>query len=155
MLLAQQLGALLRQKGLTVATAESCTAGGISAAIASVDGSSAYHLGGVVSYAVAVKTDILRVSASTISEYGVVSRQTAQAMNDGVRNLIGADVNISVTGYAGASGGDEFAPNGTVWICVGYNGKQNCRQIKVCRSRYYNLKEVVRQALILAIETVG
>lgn len=155
MLLAQQLGALLRKKGLTVATAESCTAGAISAAIASIDGSSSYHLGGIVSYAVSVKTDILGVPADVISKYGVVSSQTAQAMNCGVRRLIGADLNISVTGYAGSSGGDQFVPNGTVWICVSLGDKLSCREIHVSRSRYLNLKDVVKQALLLAIETVS
>lgn len=154
MILARQLGAKLRAKALTVATAESCTGGAISAAIASVDGASSYHLGGVVSYAVRVKEEILGVPPALISDCGVVSRETAEAMNRGVRALLGADLNISVTGYAGKSGGDAFAANGTVWICVGFRDKLHSRRIQVSRSRYFNLKEVVSRALELAVEVV-
>jgi len=154
MTLAKQLGARLRKKGLTVATAESCTAGAISAAIASVDGSSSYHIGGIVSYAVSVKKELLGVSDDILDKFGVVSAQTARAMNLGVRKALGADLNISVTGYAGASGGDEFVPNGTVWICAGLADTLVCREIHVSRSRFLNLKDVVKEALKLALEMV-
>lgn len=150
---AERLGRLLRKNGLGAAVAESCTAGAIGAAIASVDGASDYFLGGVISYAVSVKEDLLSVPSSTIEKYGVVSRETAVAMNRGVRKRLGAGFAISVTGYAGASGGDVFAPKGTVWLCVGENGcEEVCKCLKVSGSRFRNLRTTVKEALNLAVD---
>lgn len=151
--LAQKLGGALKKKGLTIATAESCTAGGIAAAVASVDGASEYFVGGVVSYATRLKKQLLGVTEDTLKSYGVVSRETAEAMNDGVRALTGADIAISITGYAGASGGDEFAQNGTVWICVGMNGRPlRSELLKVSSDRAENLRQAVCRALEMAVD---
>lgn len=153
-LLAQQLHTLLPPKGYTIATAESCTAGAISAAIASVDGSSAYHLGGVVCYATRLKEELLGVAPEIIEKYGVVSEETARAMNSGVRRLTGASMAISTTGYIGSSGGDEHTTNGTVWICVGSEEGTVTKALHVDGTRIQNRDKVVLEALSMAVESL-
>lgn len=149
---ARELGEALKDKGLTIATAESCTAGGIAAAIASVDGASEYLVGGVVTYATELKKKLLGVTDEILETSGVVSRATAMAMNAGVRALTGASVAVSITGYAGASGGDEFAENGTIWICVGMDGKDpHCEMLKVSSDRAENLGQAVLKALEMVV----
>ena len=146
---------LLDGSGLTISTAESCTAGGISAVIASVDGASVYFLGGVVSYATNLKTGILGVPEELIERCGVVSKETAVAMNEGVRRLTHSDVAVSVTGYVGASGGDDFVPNGTVWICVGSDANTVTREMHVSSDRTANIQSVIDTALALTVEFIS
>lgn len=153
--LAKRLGEVLKEQHLTIATAESCTAGGIGAAIASVDGSSAYFIGGVVTYATELKTQLLGVTNYTLETYGVVSKEIAMKMNDGVRNLTGADIAISITGYAGENGGDEFAENGTVWICIGSNDRSlHPEMIHVTSDRTTNLHQAIIYSLEMAINYI-
>ena len=102
--------------GKTLATAESCTGGGIGAALTSVAGSSAVYKGGVVSYTNEIKREILCVPAEWLDKYGAVSPWVAMEMASGVRGLLHTDVAVSVTGLAGP-GGDEYGhPVGTVYI---------------------------------------
>lgn len=116
------IGHLLRGSGKTLSVAESCTGGMISHLLTTVPGSSEYYLGSVTSYAIAVKEKVLGVPAEIISEYGVVSSQVAAAMAEGVRKLTGSTYSVATTGLAGP-GGDEYNPEGTVWIGVsGPNG---------------------------------
>ena len=116
MTIAERLVELLKARGLTCATAESCTGGGVGAALTAVPGSSAVFLGGVVSYANAVKRDVLGVSAATLDTVGAVSPETAAQMADGVRRLAKADLAVSVTGIAGPGGGSAEKPVGLVWF---------------------------------------
>ena len=118
MTVAEKLVALLNAKSLTCATAESCTGGGVSSAITAVAGSSSVYLGGVVSYANSVKENVLGVPLSVLEELGAVSSQTAAAMAEGARKLVGADFAVSVTGIAGPSGGSEEKPVGLVWFAL-------------------------------------
>ena len=118
MTVAEKLVALLNAKSLTCATAESCTGGGVSSAITAVAGSSSVYLGGVVSYANSVKENVLGVPLSVLEEFGAVSSQTAAAMAEGARKLVGADFAVSVTGIAGPSGGSEEKPVGLVWFAL-------------------------------------
>ena len=99
--LAQQVGERLRKLRKSLAVAESCTGGLLGAAVTDVPGSSAYFLGGVISYADQVKLDQLRVPQATLDRYGAVSEQTAAAMASGVRQLLHADIGVSITGVAG------------------------------------------------------
>lgn len=115
--LESELGRILKEHGLTVSAAESCTGGEIAHLFTSVPGSSAYFLGSVTSYAISVKEKVLGVPAQTIEKYGVVSSEVAAAMAEGVRKLTGSDYSVSTTGLAGP-GGDEFNPEGTVWVGV-------------------------------------
>lgn len=112
-----QLGKLLKQHSLTVSCAESCTGGEIAHLFTSVPGSSAYFLGSVTSYAICVKEKVLGVPSQTIEKFGVVSSEVAAAMAEGVRKLTGSDYSVATTGLAGP-GGDEFNPEGTVWVGV-------------------------------------
>lgn len=103
-------------EGKTLATAESLTGGGIGAAITGTPGASTVYVGGVVSYTNDVKNRILGVPEVVLKEQGAVSAPTALAMAEGVRQLLKADVSVSVTGLAGP-GGDEYGnPVGTVFI---------------------------------------
>jgi len=99
--LAQQVGERLRRQGRSIAVAESCTGGMLGVALTDVPGSSAYFLGGVISYADRVKTEQLQVPEATLRQYGAVSEQTAAAMASGVRQLLQADIGVSITGVAG------------------------------------------------------
>ena len=112
-----EVGRLLKEHNLTLSAAESCTGGEIAHLITSVPGSSAYFLGSVTSYAISVKESVLGVPAQTIEKNGVVSAEVAAAMAEGVRKLTGSDYAVSTTGLAGP-GGDEFNPEGTVWVGV-------------------------------------
>lgn len=112
-----EIGKLLKEHGLTLSAAESCTGGEIAHLITSVPGSSAYFLGSVTSYAISVKESVLGVPAQTIEKNGVVSAEVAAAMAEGVRKLTGSDYAVSTTGLAGP-GDDEFNPEGTVWVGV-------------------------------------
>ena len=112
-----EIGKLLKTHGLTLSAAESCTGGEIAHLITTVPGSSAYFLGSVTSYAIAVKEKVLGVPASVIEENGVVSAPVAAAMAEGVKKLTGSDYAVSTTGLAGP-GGDDHNPEGTVWVGV-------------------------------------
>jgi nicotinamide-nucleotide amidase len=110
------VGALLGARGLTVAIAESCTGGLVSHAITRVGGSSAYFLGGAVTYSNGLKEKLLGVEAGILNRHGAVSGETARAMADGCRNLTGADYTVSITGIAGPTGGTPEKPVGTVYF---------------------------------------
>jgi len=116
--LEEVVGRLLLQRRQTLALAESCTGGLISQRITRIAGSSAYYLGGAVTYSNEAKMSFLGVKATTLKEHGAVSRETALEMSQGIRRKTGADVGLSVTGIAGPSGGSAAKPVGTVWISV-------------------------------------
>ena len=102
----------------TVGTAESCTGGGIAAALTSISGSSAVVRGGIVSYATEVKQDLLHVKASTLRRFDVVSEQVVIEMAQGALKALKADFAVSTSGVSGPSGGTPENPVGTVWIAV-------------------------------------
>lgn len=112
------IGRILAENGKTLATAESCTGGTISAMITSVPGSSAYFLGSVTSYANSVKTGVLGVPEEIIAAHGAVSSECVAAMAEGVRKLTGSDYSVATSGIAGPGGGSEEKPVGLVWIGV-------------------------------------
>jgi nicotinamide-nucleotide amidase len=120
---ALQLSSLLGEKLLArawqVATAESCTGGGIAAAITAVAGSSSWFEYGVVSYSNAAKEKLLRVNSQTLIEHGAVSQAVVEEMVAGVLSLSGADIAVAVSGVAGPSGGTTEKPVGTVWFAWG------------------------------------
>lgn len=110
------LGHLLKQRGQTIATAESCTGGRLAAALNAQPGSSAFYLGSVVAYANEVKEQVLGVKHDTLLRYGAVSEQTVFEMANGVRHHMHADYAIATSGIAGPDGGTPDKPVGTVWI---------------------------------------
>lgn len=111
-------GALLRSRGETLATAESCTGGNIAHRFTAMPGASDYFLGGVVAYSNEVKTALLGVDPDSLNRYGAVSRSVAEQMAEGVRRATGATYGISTTGIAGPTGGTPDKPVGTVWMAV-------------------------------------
>ena len=110
------VGHLLRQRGATIAVAESCTGGLLAHRLTNVSGSSDYFLLSAVTYANSAKTAVLGVGADTLADHGAVSEATARAMAEGVRLRSGADYGLATTGIAGPTGGTEEKPVGTVWI---------------------------------------
>lgn len=111
-----QVGDLLRVSGLTLAAAESCTGGLVGHRITNVPGSSEYYLGSITAYAYEAKVRLLGVSWDTLEKYGAVSQETALEMAAGVRQALGADIGVSVTGIAGPGGGTPEKPVGLTWI---------------------------------------
>ena len=109
---------LLRQRGQTVAVAESCTGGGLGAALTAVPGSSDVVLGGVIAYSNAIKQSMLGVPADLLDCHGAVSGPVAQAMAEGVRRCTGADWGVAITGIAGPGGGSPEKPVGLVHLAV-------------------------------------
>jgi nicotinamide-nucleotide amidase len=112
------VGALLRERSLTMATAESCTGGLVGKLLTDASGSSDYFVGGVVSYANAVKTGVLGVDPATLEREGAVSEAVARQMAEGARRVLGADVALSLTGVAGPTGGTADKPVGLVHYAV-------------------------------------
>lgn len=108
----------LTGRGLTLATAESCTGGNIARLLTAQAGASAYFKGGVVAYSNEVKECVLGVRHSTLETHGAVSEETVREMAEGVRQRLGADLAIATTGIAGPDGGTKEKPVGTVWIAV-------------------------------------
>ena len=108
--------ALARALGLTIGTAESCTGGLVAERLTSISGASDVFLGGIVAYANAVKENELGVPADVLREHGAVSAETAAAMARGVRERLGADVGLAVTGVAGPGGGTPEKPVGLVYV---------------------------------------
>ena len=130
---------LLRERGQTVATAESCTGGLIAQRITDVAGSSAVFPGGVVAYSNAAKTALAAVPEALISRVGAVSAEVALALAEGARNRFGADYGIGVTGIAGPDGGTPEKPVGLVYLAVAFPG--GC---EVDHAHYIGSRSVIR-----------
>ena len=109
-------GRLLREQGLWLAVAESCTGGLVGHRLTNVPGASDYYLGGVMAYAYEVKARLLGVRWETLDKYGAVSQEVALEMARGVRNALSADIGLSITGIAGPGGGTPEKPVGLTWI---------------------------------------
>ncbi|MFH1215419.1 MAG: CinA family nicotinamide mononucleotide deamidase-related protein [Pseudomonadota bacterium] len=124
------VGRILKEKGLTLALAESCTGGLMAHHITLIVGSSDYFLGGIVAYANSLKEQVLGVRNATLRDFGAVSRETATEMALGAKKISGADIGISITGIAGPGGGSLDKPVGTV--CFAIAGQE-----KIVSLRYY------------------
>nr|HID13168.1 CinA family protein [Anaerolineae bacterium] len=112
------VGRLLKQHGLTLAVAESCTGGLIGHRITDVPGSSVYYQGSITAYSYDVKELLLHVRHDTLYHYGAVSEQTAREMARGIRRAFRADIGLAVTGIAGPGGGTPEKPVGLVYIAL-------------------------------------
>ncbi len=141
------VGRILVGRGLTIAVAESCTGGHVCHQITNVSGSSAYLAGGIIAYSNKVKTELLGVDRKMLEQEGAVSRDVAERMADGVRDLLGSDIGISTTGIAGPTGGTADKPVGTVWIA--YADAQHTQSIllHLVKERILN-KELTTTALL-------
>ncbi|HEY7886308.1 MAG TPA: CinA family protein [Cellvibrionaceae bacterium] len=114
--LAAELGGALVERGWRITTAESCSGGGIAAAITAVAGSSAWFEAGFVTYANRIKVQVLGVDEAVLATEGAVSRVVAEQMARGALAAAGADLAVAVTGIAGPDGGSTDKPVGTVWF---------------------------------------
>ncbi len=132
----------LRERGMTIGCAESCTAGMITSSIADIAGASDVLLGGVVSYANSVKTDVLGVPADVLERVGAVSEECAAAMARGAVKVIGCSVAVSVTGIAGPGGGTPDKPVGTVCFGIADSRGVYTETVHFCEERAYTRTEV-------------
>ncbi|MEG1006676.1 MAG: CinA family nicotinamide mononucleotide deamidase-related protein [Bacteroides sp.] len=146
------IGDLLRKKGITLSTAESCTGGSIAARLTSVAGSSDYFKGAVVAYANEVKTSLLNVSPQTLAEQGAVSEKTVIEMVKGAMNTLKTDCAVATSGIAGPGGGTNEKPVGTVWIAAAYKNEIRTMKQDSNRGREMNIERAGNNALLLLLE---
>ena len=144
----QQLHALCVGKDVSIATAESCTAGLLAARITSIAGASSFFKGGIIAYQNDIKFNVLNVSQSVIEEKTAVSSEVSEQMAVGVRDKLSADFSIATTGYAGPSGGTELNPLGTIFIAVSSKEKTISRRFVFTGDR----ESVVNQTIIHGID---
>jgi PncC family amidohydrolase len=148
------VGELLRRGGLTLAVAESCTGGLLGSLITDVPGSSDYFLGGVIAYSDDVKRGLLKVPAETIQVHGAVSAESALAMARGVRELVGADLAVSITGIAGPNGGTAAKPVGTTYIALVSSSFERIEHFVWNGDRASNKRQSADAALGMVVEYV-
>ncbi len=153
--LAPQVVRQFTEKGLTLGTAESLTAGLIAATVADVSGASAVLMGGVVSYDPRVKHEVLGVSQEVIDTVGVVSEACALQMASGARKLLKVDVALSATGVAGPTGGTAENPVGTVWLGVSTAKGIVARRFQFDGDRQSVRRQTVETALRLALDVLS
>ncbi len=153
--LAELVHKTLSERGLTLATAESCTGGTIASQLTAQAGASAYFKGGVVAYSNEVKECALGVQHSTLEAHGAVSEETAREMAEGVRKRLGADLAIATTGIAGPDGGTKEKPVGTVWIAVADATHTEAQLLSFPgRRRQQNIDRTVNQAFSMLIKLI-
>jgi nicotinamide-nucleotide amidase len=140
---------------LTFATAESCTGGLVGHAITEIAGSSAYYLGGGVTYADGAKVDLLGVPEAALQAHGAVSAQVAAAMAEGARRRLGADLAVAVTGIAGPEGGSPAKPVGLTYVAVSDASGTDVRRHLWHGDRAANKRLSAEAALRLALERLG
>ncbi len=144
-LLEEVLGILLKESGLSIGVAESCTGGLIAARLTDVPGSSDYFKGGVVAYSNDLKKSLLGVPLSILDRYGAVSEETAIAMAEGARERIKSNLGLAVTGIAGPGGGTPAKPKGLVYISLASDDGTLCREY-----RFSGERPAVRQSTVNA-----
>lgn len=145
----EEVGELLRADGLCLATAESCTGGGIAALITSVPGSSQYFKGGIVAYANEAKMALLGVQSETLENYGAVSRETVEEMAKGALRAFQADYAVATSGIAGPGGGTADKPVGTIWIAVANKNEIISYKEQRDDGRAVNTQRAIEKALFL------
>jgi PncC family amidohydrolase len=137
--------------GLSVAAAESCTGGLLTHILTEVSGSSAYLLGGVVSYGDRAKIELLGVDASHLAAHGAVSAQVVRAMAHGARERFGADLGVAITGIAGPDGGTEAKPVGLTYVAVADEAGVEVRRLLWSGERSANKRDSAGAALELLL----
>ena len=148
-LISREISELMWKDGITLATAESCTAGNLAAAITAIPGSSHYYKGGVVAYANQVKENLLHVDTHTIETCGVVSEETVCEMVKGAMETLHTDYAIATSGVAGPGGGTSDTPVGTIWMAVGSRNKIVSMKLEGDDGREQNIAKATCSALQL------
>jgi PncC family amidohydrolase len=153
--LATRLQAALVERGLTLATAESCTGGLLGYVLTEIAGSSDYYVGGLVSYSDQLKEAELGVDARMLEKHGAVSAQTSVAMAEGARRRYGASLGVSITGIAGPGGGTDQKPVGLTYVGVADESGHDVRRNVWDGDRHSNRVMSAEAALGLLLERVG
>ncbi len=148
------LGNLLKEKGLTIGLAESCTGGDIAHKITSVPGSSHYFKGGIIAYSNEVKSSILGVNNADLEKEGAVSEVVVKQMAEGVRKVLHTDCSIATSGVAGPDGGTDEKPVGTVYIAVSYGDKINTQKFVFGKSREQNIRRTTHMGLLMLYKMI-
>lgn len=149
-LFAGKLIAVCRERGLTLATAESCTGGLIGAVLTAIPGASAVVDGGIICYQNRIKSTLLGVSPETLETVGAVSEACAAQMAAGAMRALGSDLAMAVTGIAGPGGGSAEKPVGLVFTAVAFRG-----QTQVCRNIFSGDRDAVRAATVRKVLTMA
>ncbi|MBI5858736.1 MAG: nicotinamide-nucleotide amidohydrolase family protein [Sphingobacteriales bacterium] len=141
------IGKILKAKGKTMGTAESCTGGYIAHLITSIPGSSVYYNGSVVSYSYEAKENLLDVKNETLKNFGAVSEETVKEMLQGALRILNVDYALAVSGIMGPDGGTEEKPVGTVWIAAGNKNKTDTIKLNLRFDRQRNIEMTAAAAL--------
>lgn len=154
--LVQTLGATFLKKNLRLATAESCTGGGLSYWVTSVSGSSNWFERGFVTYSNEAKIELLNVKPATIQSFGAVSEETAREMAEGALARSAANLSIAITGIAGPEGGTTDKPVGTVWIAYASAQFPTQAQMDIYTGSRNEIREkVIEKALRTLLDLVN
>ncbi len=153
--LATRVGDACRTRGLTIGTAESCTGGLVSHLLTEIPGSSAYLMGGLVTYANEVKIALADVPPAVLDAHGAVSAQVAVAMAIGARRRLGVDVAVAVTGVAGPDGGTASKPVGLTYVAVADADGDLVRRFLWSDDRSGNKRASADAALRLLLERLA
>ena len=155
-LLATKVGAALQSHGMMLATAESCTGGGVASAVTEISGSSGWFDRGFVTYSNQAKVDMLSVSTDTLARFGAVSEATVREMVAGALRHSQAQIALAVSGIAGPAGGTAEKPVGTVWFAWGIkDGVSVARMHQLAGSRAEIRAQAVHIALQGVLELLG
>ncbi|HEU0186803.1 MAG TPA: nicotinamide-nucleotide amidohydrolase family protein [Gallionellaceae bacterium] len=149
--LAALVGAALKEHGMMLATAESCTGGGVASAVTEIAGSSSWFDRGFVTYSNPAKQDMLGVSGDTLMRFGAVSEATVREMVEGALRNSQAQVALAISGIAGPGGGTPDKPVGTVWFAWGIKDDAILAQHHLLPG---NRGEIRRQAVRIALQGV-
>ena len=148
-------GRVLKERDLTVSTAESCSGGLLANLITNVSGSSGYYIAGIIAYYNRIKVDFLGVSQDVLKKYGAVSELTARQMAEGVRNLFDTDVGLSTTGIAGPTGGTPQKPVGLVYMGFSFRGEVHVikkifkgNRLEIKKQTAYTIMDFARRYLL-------
>ena len=150
--LSKELSDKFWKEGLTLATAESCTAGNIAAVITAIPGSSHFYKGGIVAYSDEVKINLLGVNPETLEKQGAVSEETVIEMVKGAMKSMNSDCAVATSGIAGPTGGTPDKPVGTVWIAVAMREKILTMKASGDEGRNKNIENATLNALQLLLK---
>jgi len=152
--LLEKVSKKLKEKHLSIATAESCTGGLLSHILTNISGSSEYFIQGIVSYSNESKIKSLGVPPEILKRFGAVSKQTAIAMAQGVKNKSTVDIGISTTGIAGPTGGTKDKPVGLVYIGIAVFDKIEVKKFLFTGNRLQNKESTCNEALKMLLEFI-
>jgi nicotinamide-nucleotide amidase len=148
------LDKLLKEKGLTLSVAESCTGGKLASLFTAIPGCSQYFKGGVVSYSNEAKADVLRVNLWDINQYGAVSQTVVEQMAAGAQRIFQSDCSIATSGIAGPGGGTPDKPVGTVWIAVTYQNQIRSQLFHFSKDRENTVLRACNQGMAMLLEAI-